>query len=270
MVINLEERMSMLARRVNDSMNSRIRRQTIIPASVPPSPPTVPTVDMTPKPNYREYTIPTKQFKTFYPEVIPPKPSIRHEQKIQRKIQREEKRAQHRQDWEINHFIKMVVRHESELKRGYLYVIAPTDYKRMSHNGRYPCKIGLAESPQRRIVSIQIGSWVELHYRWISPICLPHIEQVERDCHERFEGASLRGEWFMLGDRDIQQIEDYIKIVIYRSMLVEEFKTETTPSKKMNIIREYRSTEDRHFSLNSTQLQKMTCIQKDTPSFGGT
>jgi Meiotically up-regulated gene 113 len=55
-----------------------------------------------------------------------------------------------------------------------------------------PVKIGLANEPETRTRTLQTGNHRELHLRHV----IPGDEGIERQLHDRFREARIRGEWF--------------------------------------------------------------------------
>lgn len=55
-----------------------------------------------------------------------------------------------------------------------------------------PIKVGYAADPRRRVAELQTGNPQELHLLLV----FPGGKEVERECHRRLSGASVRGEWF--------------------------------------------------------------------------
>jgi T5orf172 domain len=55
-----------------------------------------------------------------------------------------------------------------------------------------PVKIGLANTPEERARTLQTGNHRELHLRHV----VPGSGDVERQLHDRFAAARIRGEWF--------------------------------------------------------------------------
>lgn len=70
-------------------------------------------------------------------------------------------------------------------------------------------KIGIAASVERRATDLQTGCPfpVEIIGQWAHG----EVRKIERQLHEMFGHKKIRGEWFSLSDRDVDDIREYFK-----------------------------------------------------------
>lgn len=84
----------------------------------------------------------------------------------------------------------------------------PMVYILATHNFKY-LKIGMSKSPKQRFENIQSGCPFDL-YLWMS-IRTPIPKQVESFLLEKYKEFKLRGEWFSLEEK---QLNDLLRFVL--------------------------------------------------------
>lgn len=72
-----------------------------------------------------------------------------------------------------------------------------------------PYKIGLVTGTtiQKRLVSLQTSHWIELEIVYESPV-LDHIRIHESNLHKKYSERKVRGEWYKLTKKMIQEIKE--------------------------------------------------------------
>ena len=92
--------------------------------------------------------------------------------------------------------------------RGKLYIIGPKENKK----NQYPYKIGISSGTtiQNRLITLQTGHWIDLTVLYESEV-LDHIHKIETKLHEAYKTKRIRGEWFKINAKDIEDIIETIK-----------------------------------------------------------
>ena len=91
--------------------------------------------------------------------------------------------------------------------RGKLYIIGPKENKK----NQYPYKIGISSGTtiQKRIAGIQTSHWIDLIVLYESEV-LDHIHKIESKLHEAYKAKRIRGEWYKINAKDIEDIIETI------------------------------------------------------------
>lgn len=85
-------------------------------------------------------------------------------------------------------------------KSGYVYLIT-------SEVGR--TKIGYARNPKSRFKDIDVASPVEVNLRFTCRV--QNAASVEKMLHEKHSHKKIKGEWFLLSEEDLIEIEKVVK-----------------------------------------------------------
>lgn len=73
-------------------------------------------------------------------------------------------------------------------------------------------KIGYALSPKIRKDTLQIGNPYEISL--VYSLEYSEVETLERKLHKLYKDKKVRGEWFKLGENDIENIKGFIEIYV--------------------------------------------------------
>lgn len=267
MSVDLDARMKLLSSRVVSSMERRERiKVNIPPPRTPKVKPTSHTHEEVKRSRY--HILDDARVGILVPLMDVRTPTLKQQEKSERKERRLHALKMREYETTCRTFYNYHRNYFDRERAGYLYIIAPESYQKIKKFNRYPCKIGYAGNAMSRLYAIQTSTWMKLTHRFVSGK-LPQVSEVERECHIRYEGTHIQGEWFMLGDHDVSYIEEYIRVKQYQAILMKDFFTyarkrmgRTTLSDSsltvmMRMIWEFHETEKRWYRLTPEQLERI-------------
>ena len=109
----------------------------------------------------------------------------------------------------------MNLKHISTPYPGFVYIFSAWDKR--DEKTRRPTKIGFCHERSegkdvvyKRLNEIQRHHWNELYIDYISKGKIA-ANEIENDIHRKYINFNIRGEWFILTDRQIKNIVKYIE-----------------------------------------------------------
>lgn len=195
--VSPDERMTVLAQRVTNSMT---RRGRIIQSPVP-----IRALEK----RYQHNTV--------------------RQQQHQAKLERQRIRAERQAQWELRSACHSFYERTKLLhvKRddiaGHIYVVTP-ERARDAVSACCPCKIGLSKNPKKRLIALQGAHHELLVLRFVSPP-LWNVQRIEESLHTTFRASNLRGEWFSLSKTQLEQLEQVIAVETELNRLLTDYHT---------------------------------------------
>jgi hypothetical protein len=142
---------------------------------------------------------------------------------------------------------------------GYIYVIIKSgdDDKK-----RFDGKIGFSTHPKSRCSNMSTGTTGTLTVHYQSFTALPWVRGVERHLHTLFQSQHIRREWYRLSLDDIEVIDRYTEVAMYRERMLQDFQEiqllTLAPARREEILDSIRQmyawSEDPQFTMSEDQV----------------